>query len=992
MDAAAVWWLKRMNLWEKPVERPLLEAPPVPALDIPAAPLEFIPVAPSPAPPPPVPKPYAVWAREMEQTQANLEIRRAIGAALSYQPKISVLTPIYHVPNAVLSETIRSIVNQTYANWELCLAHGEPANQEQREYLARISAEDPRIKVTLLSANEGISGNSNHALALATGDFVALLDHDDTLAPFALLAVVELLNRDPSANFIYTDKDQISEDGLERMQPFFKPVWSPEVMLSANYLTHLCVMRTAHVREVGGFRTKTDGAQDWDLFLRVIARYGNVRHIPQVLYHWRRISSSVASGGLQVKPYAADAQVVAVADYCEAVGLPAHAAFQHPELRVSWPLQKPCKVSVIYLASGSAPEAFAAAEKLVALTSFPDMEVLVPTWNCGSAGIIRGVPVFETAGLIERVESAVAYSTGDVLAFVDETVTPTGPGWLYELVGPLQHDAIGLTGAKLVDPRTHLLRHTGIVFNEDGGLEYIYAGYPEHVNEEFGPACWYRDWSAVSGACFAVRRETWYSAGGLNGNLVHPRPDVHLCLKIGFECGKRIVYTPFARFHQEQSAALEKACYQDDTGAARFIRSCFPGGDPYFSPNLTCKDGKILLKSAPMIPPAGGADYAADSRAFVQIYDFSPELVARSREACSGPPTGRLRRMTWLLPEFDNSFYGGVHTILRFASAFRKHSVRPQFCVIGHGLPARYRRQIAAAFPELADECDVVVLDNHTRTSELPPTDAAISSLWTTAYAALHFDGARRKFYFIQDDEALFYPAGSSSALAVATYGFGFLGICNTSSLLKQYRARGGEGEYFTPSIDPSVFHAAGRKPIARKGPYTLFCYGRPGHARNCFELLTAVMRGLKERFGDELTILNAGARWDLKAYGLEGVVENLGLLSYESTGALYRTCDAGLVMMMTRHPSYLPMELMACGSLVITNHNPDNAWLLKDEENCLLAQPATSTFIARVEEGLRNSSLRCRLTTAAHNMVKDRYSDWDRETEKIYRYILSQC
>jgi glycosyltransferase involved in cell wall biosynthesis len=347
--------------------------------------------------------------------------------------------------------------------------------------------------------------------------------------------------------------------------------------------------------------------------------------------------------------------------------------------------------------------------------------------------------------------------------------------------------------------------------------------------------------------------------------------------------------------------------------------------------------------------------------------------------------------ITWFLPDFTNPFYGGVHTLLRFADGFfRKHTIRSHFCILSRAPESRIRGQIQAAFPLLAASCRVFTLPSATELDRLPPTDAAVCSLWTTAYAALAFEKSRRKFYFIQDDEALFYPAGSISALVEATYRFGFLGICNTPSLLTSYSARGGEGTFFTPCIDTSVFYDSARREHRR--PKTLFCYARPNHPRNCFEMLSATLRILKRRMGDDVLIITAGDEWDVAAYGLSGVVHNLGLLNYQTTGALYRACDAGLVLMMTRHPSYLPLELMASGALVVTNRNPDTSWLLQDEVNSLLAFPTPASLADRVELGLTDLSLRKRITTNAREKVVSMYDDWDKPIDDVYRYVVSKC
>jgi glycosyltransferase involved in cell wall biosynthesis len=935
---------------------------------------------------------YEAWIRENEPDSLELQIQRRMSATFSFRPLVSVLMPVYKVPVPVLRDTIDSVFAQTYDNWELCVTVPAADNEEGRAYLEKVAREDQRVRLQILDRNEGISGNSNQALNLATGEFLALLDHDDQLAPFALFEVVQLLNQQPDANFIYSDKDQITEDGSQRLLPLFKPEWSPEIMLNANYLTHLCVMRTAHVREIGGWRAATDGAQDWDLFLRVIHRFGNVKHIPKVLYHWRQIATSVASQGLDAKPYAAMGQVGSVASYCQAIGLK-NAEVKHAEdgLRIAWPTRREERVSIVYLSAAPDHETLRRAAVLLAETAGHNFEILVPfPGEENGESPVRLIPTRLDATLLERIDLAVQQATGGALVFVDEAVAPISTDWLAELTGCLHLPDVALAGAKLLDPITRHLRHCGIVFTSDGRPEYIYAGQPEHVSEQAGAAAWYRNWSAVSGACFAIRREVWDEIGGMSGDPLHSRLDIHLSLKIKLQAGQRIVYNPYVRMVQSQDSALESFVRGDAPRDS--IRAILAGADPYFNPNLDCRNGTVTYRQRRSEATSRGPDYSTESQVLLDIFDFAPAQIERSKQLETQRSSGRLESVTWFLPEFNSPFYGGVHTILRFADLFlRAHQVRSQFCILAQASPQRVRAQVTAAFPSLAAQSEFFSIDAQSKANNIPGSDVAICTLWTTAYAALEYQKARRKFYFIQDDEALFYPAGSISALVEATYRFGFHGICNTSSLLKSYIARGGEGEYFSPAVDPKVFHDRSRKQNSRP-PYTLFCYGRPGHPRNSFELLSSALRTLKQRMGDRLLAISAGAEWDPRDYRLDGVVHNLGMLNYNSTGALYRACDAGVAIMMTRHPSYLPMELMACGALVVTNRNPDTSWLLKDGENCLLSDLSATSLADRIQEGLENESLRSRITETAANTVRAQFSDWDEPMEKIYRYMASLC
>jgi O-antigen biosynthesis protein len=949
----------------------------------------------APGPQSPVTDPaYLEWIRKNEPNPDDLQILAGVGREFAYRPKISIVTPVYKVPLPVVREAVASVQSQIYDNWEFCIAHADPEGTEVREYLRAAAEADPRIKLELMAENLGISRNSNIALALATGEFIGLLDHDDTLAPFALFEVAKALNDDPAIDFLYSDKDQLVEEGgvEHRVDPLFKPRWSPEVMLSANYLTHFSVMRSEIVHAIGGWRPETDGAQDWDLFLRATSRSRRVHHIPKVLYHWRRIATSVAARGFDAKPYAADAQRLTLQNYCQSQGWDVEARIPDSTgtVHLVWKLRPEEKISIILLPTATPAEAISKAKALLESAGPFSVEIIVPAADevRGEPGgkAVKSVKVSPDSTAAERLAKAVAHAEGSVLVFADPSLTPGNPEWLRELVGPLENASVGIVGAKLVRPDNEAIRHAGIAF-QDGRLQYIFAGQPEHYYEMFGGPGWFRNWTAVSGACMAMRRSVWDQIGGLAGTTSYPRADVELCLRVQFRAGLRVAYNPRARLFQSQTGALEEWQSPDTEAAARFIRATFPDGDPYFNGNLAFQNGSVAFARPPQPPP--DQVYSSEARILVTAFDFTRAQLEDSRQICRSAATGKLNRVTWFLPEFSHAFYGGIHTILRFAAHFREqHGVQSAFVIGGQAHPLSLLQRIGAAFPSLADS-DVRVLDSESHLNDLPASDAAMATLWTTAYWLLKFRNTHRKYYFIQDYEPLFYPAGSTSALVEATYGFGFTGICNTASLRDIYVAQGGSAEYFDPSIDPAVFYQRSTK-NGPSGPFQLFCYARPGHPRNCFELLMESLKRLKQRMGDKVSIVTAGAAFHPSAYRMEGVIRNLGLLGYRETGALYRSCHAGLVAMKTRHPSYLPLELMACGAAVVTNRNPATAWLLRDGENCVLAEISPSALAESLEEVLRSAELRSRLAEAGAACAT-RYSDWASQAEKIYAFMAAQ-
>lgn len=381
--------------------------------------------------------------------------------------------------------------------------------------------------------------------------------------------------------------------------------------------------------------------------------------------------------------------------------------------------------------------------------------------------------------------------------------------------------------------------------------------------------------------------------------------------------------------------------------------------------------------------------YSHDASLFARLFDFTSEQVQDSQrihEVYRVPL--EIHSITWFLPDFQHPFYGGIHTILRFASYLRQEKgIVHRFVVMGGLDESVVANKIASTFPSLSGQ-PVSRISPDEPVTGLPSSDVGIATLWGTAYLLLRFNQTKRKFYFLQDYEPLFYPAGSISSQVEATYRFGFYGIANTLTIQQIYKQQyGGTSACFTPCVDTGVFYPSpGTNAVGE--PVTVFFYGRPAHPRNGFELGAQALRLLKRRLGDRIRVVAAGDRWNPRTHDLQGVVENLGLLNYEKTAELYRTCQVGLVMMFTCHPSYLPLELMASGCLVVSNRNPATTWLLRDRENCLLSEASATCLADTLEQAVVDTSLRIRIITNSVRQVQDEYSHWDAEIEKIYHYL----
>jgi glycosyltransferase involved in cell wall biosynthesis len=371
-----------------------------------------------------------------------------------------------------------------------------------------------------------------------------------------------------------------------------------------------------------------------------------------------------------------------------------------------------------------------------------------------------------------------------------------------------------------------------------------------------------------------------------------------------------------------------------------------------------------------------------------KAYDVVPAefKVSKSSWPRNGAATNHFM---WFLPEFRRVFATGVDSALRFADSFRRHhGIRSTFVVSGRTHPARIKERIARAFPELAAASSVHVIDGGSNVSGLEASDAAIATGWTTAYSILRYNQARQKFYLLQDDESLLYPAGSVRGLVEATWGFGFRGICVTETLRDLYTARGGEAGFFTPCVDREFFFSRSAGESNEERPYTLCCHVQPNDSRTGFELVVEAIRILKRRLGDKVTVVTAAEPWVPEDFGIHGLMHNLGPIGHRATGALYRSCDVAVMMSSMAQAHDRALELMACGSLVVAGENPRMTWLLRNNDTCLLSPGTPSALAEALEEGLCNIALRRRITGRAGRMVREQYQDWDRSAETVFRYV----
>lgn len=546
---------------------------------------------------------YRAWIRDNEPAPGQLLRYRADSKGFSYRPKISIIMPAYNPVAAWLKAAIESVEGQAYENWELCIADAS-TDEKIKALLRHYSEKDARIRVAFLGKNEGIAENSNQALRMAEGEYVGFLDHDDELSPDALYEVARLLQESPEADLIYSDEDKIDVNN-RRHEPFFKPDWSPDLMLSCMYTCHLSVYRKSILDEIGGFRRGFEGSQDYDLALRFIERARSIRHIPRILYHWRTAQGST-SISIDSKRYAEEAAKKALCDYMSRNGI------QGEVLSGLWPgsyhvkralLNTPL-VSVAIPARDSPVMLRRCIESIVGKTTYPSFEVLVVSNDSVDR---RTRDYFRELKAVSRVRVldycggpnfsainnyAARYSRGDVLLFLDDDAEVVTSGWVDAMLEHAQRAEVGAVGCKLLYP-DRTVQHAGMILGVGGGRAearvacHSPQSSPHTYNGYMGRENLILNLSAVSASCMMIRRRAFEEAGGFNERL-RVFSDVDLCLRLR-QKGYLIVYTPYAvlcRHRPRKNKGVgqlknEIAYMREKWGKV------IDAGDPYYNPNLT---------------------------------------------------------------------------------------------------------------------------------------------------------------------------------------------------------------------------------------------------------------------------------------------------------------------------------------------------------------------------------------------------------------------
>lgn len=550
---------------------------------------------------------YQLWLlQEAKRVKDLLSSASEDIAKFSYKPVISILVPVWNTNLTYLERAIESVSHQIYPFWELCIANDGSDKPGIIELLESFRSRDRRINIINLPEHTGIAGATNAALNLSTGDFVGFLDHDDELAPHALLQVARLLNEQPQLDVVYSDEDRVIGDS-RRCDPIFKPDWSPDLLLSMNYIGHFLVVKRSLVKQVGGLRPEADGSQDYDLVLRVTERTRRIVHIPEILYHWRLTPDSITNRP-QSRESALDRGGQVLSTALTRQGIQGQVIqIGEGRYRIIYKVHGDSLVSIIIPTKDKVKMLRRCIDSILEKSSYRNYEIIIVDNNSEDSTTLEYFRVIEgmdTCKLIPFTERfnyarinnfAVGQAKGEYLLFLNNDTEVISPDWLEEMMGYAQQPRVGAVGAKLLFPN-NTIQHGGIIMGLRGVAGHAFYGVPASDAGYMDLAKVSRNCAAVTGACLMMRRNLFEEIGGFDEQLEIAYNDVDLCLRL-IQRGYYVVWTPHAVLYHHESAS--RGHYQPEHNIRYFCekwKTFLEAGDPFYNPNLALDRSDFMIK------------------------------------------------------------------------------------------------------------------------------------------------------------------------------------------------------------------------------------------------------------------------------------------------------------------------------------------------------------------------------------------------------------
>lgn len=567
--------------------------------------------------------PYGPWYEEHRAKPEELERQRK--QSLTWENfsggeesacVFSIAVPVFRTPAKFLCEMIESVRSQSFPFWELCLANADPEDREVAEILERYCREDRRIRVKNLKENKGISENTNAALAMARGEFVGLLDHDDLLAPDALYEMAARLEKDEGIDVFYTDEDKVTTDLSEHFQPHLKPDFNLDLLRSNNYICHFFVVRREIAESIGGFRPEFNGAQDYDFIFRCTEQAEKIVHIPRILYHWRVHSASTADNPAS-KMYAYEAGKRAIEGNLERSGVRGVVSLRQDYgfYDVHYPVEGEPLVSILIPNKDQKETLMHCIRSVLETSTWKNLEILIIENNSEREETFACYRELEKDPRIRILtypgktfnysainNFGVQQAKGEYLLFLNNDIEVITPDWIEQMLGNCQRPEVGIVGAKLYYP-DNTIQHAGIIIGIGGIAGHAFLGLARAKSGYLHKASLQMDYSAVTAACMMMKAEAFRKAGGFEEKLTVAFNDVDLCLRT-VEQGWLVVYDPHVEMYHYESKSrgaedseekLRRFQQEIEFMRTRWIR-LLKDGDPNYNPNLTLSKWNYSLR------------------------------------------------------------------------------------------------------------------------------------------------------------------------------------------------------------------------------------------------------------------------------------------------------------------------------------------------------------------------------------------------------------
>lgn len=559
---------------------------------------------------------YMEWRKE--ELPSKEELLRQSKEQFEGQVKFSILVPLYNTPIPFLKEMVQSVLNQSYSDWELCLADGsDEAHGEVEEWCRTLVQKENRVKYQKLAENKGISENTNICIEMASGDYLALFDHDDLLAPDALYEIRKAI-RNGQPEIIYTDEDKVNEDTTVYSEPHFKSDFNLDLLRSNNYICHFFVVKKEIVKRVGGLRSEYNGSQDYDFIFRCVEQTKQIVHIPKVLYHWRMHRNSTAANQ-QSKLYCYTAGQKAIASHLKRCGVEGKVTMQKHLgfYRVTYPVQGEPLISILIPNKDERETLKTCIDSILAKSTYRNFEIIIIENNSVQAETFVFYQELEKRDKLNRIRIiewkgefnfskinnyGASLAKGEYLLFLNNDMEIISVDWMERMLSNCQREEVGITGAKLYYP-DQTIQHAGVMIGLGGIAGHAFSRQLGIDPGYFARAVCQQNLSAVTAACMMVSKSDFEAVEGFDETLAVAFNDVDFCLKVRHLCKKLVVYDPGVElFHYESKSRgaedtpqKQKRFHQEIVRFAEKWEEDLKG-DPYYNPNLTLIAGDFSLK------------------------------------------------------------------------------------------------------------------------------------------------------------------------------------------------------------------------------------------------------------------------------------------------------------------------------------------------------------------------------------------------------------